>query len=148
MKTLRRAFDATIVMSLVMCLAHPLSTRAEWLVTPEEVLRFHDEVNEPLWLPKAAEGPIIELLRPKLVEGSINNPVAIELVFRVGLDASIDADSFRVYYGALKLDVTQRLMKNVKVQANGLNVDHVEIPAGSHRLVLQDLRFPPTHGNI
>ncbi|HWP11407.1 MAG TPA: hypothetical protein VNN06_06275, partial [Ramlibacter sp.] len=65
------------------------------------------------------------------------SPMAIELVFRAGTDSSIDPASFRVYYGAFKIDITQRLLKNVNVGANGIYVDRAEIPAGSHRLLLQ-----------
>lgn len=114
-----------------------VTVHGEWLVTPEEVTRFRDEFAAPLWLAKAAGDPVIEVARPALIDGHVLSPMAIELNFRAAADASIDPNTFRVYYGTLKLDVTQRLLKNVAVRVDGLHVDRAEIPAGSHWLVMQ-----------
>jgi hypothetical protein len=40
-------------------------------------------------------------------------------------------------YGFLKLDITDRVVQNTKVTKEGLSVDQANIPAGSHKLVLQ-----------
>lgn len=110
---------------------------AEWLVTPQEARAFAADLDTPLLMPRNAGAPAIEVLRPTLSAEPLPSPVPIELVFRPASGAAIDVASFRVFYGAFKLDVTQRLLKSVAVRPDGLRVDQAAIPAGSHRLVLQ-----------
>lgn len=61
----------------------------------------------------------------------------IELAFVPAQNAAIVPASFRAYYGAFKLDITERLVKEVRVSTKGLTVERAAIPSGSHRLVLQ-----------
>jgi len=133
----RRAWLGAAVASL---LPWPLrAAETEWLVTPEEVRRLRDAVAAPLWQPKApGDAPVIEVLKPLLAgEATLDSPLAIELGFRAAADAAVDVASFRVFYGAFSLDVTQRLLKSVSVRPDGLRVEQAAIPSGSHRLVLQ-----------
>lgn len=111
----------------------------DWLVTPDEAARLRAAVDAPLWWPKAAaDAPAIEVLKPQLAgDAPLASPLAIELSFRAAADAAIDVASFRVFYGAFQLDVTQRLLKSVAVRPEGLRVEQAAIPAGSHRLLLQ-----------
>jgi hypothetical protein len=44
--------------------------------------------------------------------------------------------SFQALYGALKLDITDRIMQKAKVTASGLKIDNAQIPKGTHRLFL------------
>ena len=81
--------------------------------------------------------PKIDILQPAIRQTSLQNPIRIELQFSSASDASIDPDSFRAYYGFLRLDLTDRIVKNVPVTQSGLTIDDVEIPSGSHRLFLQ-----------
>lgn len=117
----------------------PRSARAEpdWLVTPQEARALAADLDTPLLMPRNAGAPAIEVLRPTLSTEPLPSPVPIELVFRPASGTAIDVASFRVFYGAFKLDVTQRLLKSVSVRPDGLRVDQAAIPAGSHRLVLQ-----------
>jgi hypothetical protein len=108
------------------------------LLSADEVRRYAGDPSEPLLLPRVAGAPVIELLRPTIPgDGRLAMPVPIELAFRAGADAKVDPSSFKVLYGALKFDVTERLLKAVKVEPAGLRVEQVQIPAGSHRLLLQ-----------
>jgi hypothetical protein len=42
-----------------------------------------------------------------------------------------------VLYGALKLDITNRVTKYVQVNEQGFNLENAQIPVGKHRLTLQ-----------
>lgn len=110
---------------------------ADWLVTPDEAARLALQAHTPLWTTKVAGAPQIEVLRPMLDAAPLSSPLPIELRFRSSADAAIDVSTFRVFYGAFQLDVTQRLLKSVVVRADGLRVEQAAIPPGSHRLVLQ-----------
>lgn len=109
----------------------------DWLVTPDEVARLRDSSVEPLFFPKSVGAPTIEVIRPVLSTTALASPLPIELAFRAGADATIDVTSFRVFYGAFQLDVTQRLLKSVAVRPDGLRVEEAAVPSGNHRLVLQ-----------
>lgn len=109
----------------------------DWLVTPQEARALAADLDTPLLMPRNAGAPAIEVLRPTLSADPLPSPLPIELVFRPASGAAIDVASFRVFYGAFKLDVTQRLLKSVAVRPDGLRVDQAAIPAGSHRLVVQ-----------
>lgn len=90
-------------------------------------------------IPNAAPvpgAPAIELQKPKLQE-TLKAPFPIQLVFKSGEDAEVVPDSFKVLYGFLKLDITDRVVQNAKVTKEGVFVDQANIPAGSHKLVLQ-----------
>ena len=110
-----------------------------WLITPEEAAGLRESVDAPLWTPKAAAGaPTIDILKPVLMgDPVLASPLAIDLAFHAAPDATIDAASFRIFYGAFSLDVTQRLLKGVSVNPEGLQVEQAGIPSGNHRLVLQ-----------
>ncbi|MEK8045630.1 hypothetical protein [Ideonella margarita] len=111
----------------------------DWLVTPDEVARSAAVPMPVTLVARAAGAPAIEVLRP-LLEGNgtqVVSPVPIELRFKPAADAAIDVASFRVLYGAFRIDVTQRLLKSVVVRPDGLKVEQAAIPSGSHRLVVQ-----------
>lgn len=56
----------------------------------------------------------------------------------VGLsDAPVNPATFQVFCGALKVDITSRITKFVKVTTDGFSLDNAQIPAGKHRLSLQ-----------
>lgn len=110
---------------------------APWLITPEEARQLAADLDAPLFATRAAGAPVIEVLRPTVSETALPSPVPIELAFKPAAGASIAPESFRVFYGVFKLDLTQRLLASVKVQPDGLRVEQAAIPSGQHRLVLQ-----------
>jgi hypothetical protein len=79
--------------------------------------------------------PAIEIRQPSLLSQPLGTPLAIELSF-LAADAPIVPDSFRAYYGNLKLNITDRILKKVKVLADGLRVDDAELPSGQHKILL------------
>jgi len=109
------------------------------LVTDEEVARDAAALPAPI-TPRAVprpDAPTIKVLSPTLGPEPLGSPIRIEVVFAAAPGAQIDPASFRVHYGALRLDLTGRIVSRVKVESTGLKVDEVVIPRGNHRLVLQ-----------
>ena len=107
------------------------------LVSAAEVDKYKGDVNENITIPLAGDEPAIEIIRPVVKEGKVASPVAIEVRFKPVAGKAIDPASFKLYYGAFKLDVTDRLLKTAKVTPTGFSIDKVDIPAGSHRLVMK-----------
>ena len=107
------------------------------LVSAAEVDKFKGDVNENITIPLAGDEPAIEIIRPVVKEGKVASPVSIEVRFKPVAGKAIDPASFKLYYGAFKLDVTDRLLKTAKVTPTGFSIDKVDIPAGSHRLVMK-----------
>ena len=81
--------------------------------------------------------PEIHVLQPEMSGDSLQNPIRIELKFSSASDADIDPRSFRAYYGFLRIDLTERILKSVRVDKAGLKIENAEIPSGSHRLFLR-----------
>lgn len=111
--------------------------QAMMLVTEEEAAQSR-AAPTPLLArsPLPANAPVIKLLAPN-TSTTITSPTRIELRFEPAPQASIRPETFRVLYGALKLDITNRLMANSKVSAQGLDVSEAHLPKGSHRLMLE-----------
>jgi hypothetical protein len=107
------------------------------LISAAEVEQYKGDVNENITIPLAGDEPAIEIVRPVVKEGKVASPVAIEVRFKPVSGKTIDPASFKLYYGAFKIDVTDRLLKTAKVTPNGFSIDKVDIPAGSHRLVMK-----------
>ncbi len=107
------------------------------LVSAAEVAQFKGDVSENITIPLSGNEPAIEIVRPVVKEGKVASPVAIEVRFKPVPGKAIDPASFKLYYGAFKLDVTDRLLKTAKVTPTGFSIDKVDIPAGSHRLVMK-----------
>lgn len=107
------------------------------LISAAEVEKYKGDVGENITIPLAGDEPAIEIVRPAVKEGKVASPVAIEVRFKPVAGKTIDPASFKLYYGAFKLDVTDRLLKTAKVSPNGFSIDKVDIPVGSHRLVMR-----------
>jgi hypothetical protein len=69
--------------------------------------------------------------------GAASGPVRIEVAFRPAPGTRIVPSSFRVLYGLMKLDLTDRLKKNATVTEKGVVVERAQMPVGQHRLILQ-----------
>lgn len=107
------------------------------LVSAAEVAQYKSDTLENITIPLAGDEPAIEIVRPVVKEGKVASPVAIEVRFKPVAGKAIDPASFKLYYGAFKLDVTDRLLKTARVTPTGFSIDKVDIPAGSHRLVMK-----------
>jgi hypothetical protein len=117
-----------------------VATPDGWLVSPAEALAYQglqgfDE--EPMLRAKAL-APVIDILKPQPgADMKVKAPFAIEVQFKGQPDSGIVPASFRVLYGGLKIDITNRITKFVKVSEQGFNLENAQIPVGKHRLTLQ-----------
>ena len=128
-----RLFNAAIV---CLGLASSGAQAQSWLVNPEEMLA---SANAPSFEPKdtpTPDAPRIALLAPSL-SASVNSPTPIRMRFEASAPAVIRPETFRVRYGALRLDITDRITAVAKVGGQGIDVDEVRLPSGSHKLVVQ-----------
>lgn len=111
-----------------------------WLVSPAEARQFRgeDAYNESPSLHQRALIPSIEILRPEpAADLKVKAPFAIAVQFKGLPDSPIDPVSFKVMYGALRVDITQRITKYVQVTPAGFSLENAQIPVGKHRLTLQ-----------
>lgn len=111
-----------------------------WLVSPAEAKAFKGEegYNEAPALRPRAVVPLIDIIKPDAVgEQKVKAPFAIQAQFKGQADAPIDPSTFKVLYGALKIDITSRVSRNAKLNRDGFSFDKAQIPAGKHRIILQ-----------
>ncbi len=111
-----------------------------WLVSPAEALEYkgEDGFNEQPALRPRAVIPLIDILKPEPAPDlKVKAPFAIEVQFKSQVDAPIDPATFKVLYGAFKIDITSRITKYVKVTPDGFTLENAKIPVGKHRLTLQ-----------
>ena len=81
--------------------------------------------------------PAIQVVSPSAPGGSVAAPVRIEVAFKPAPGTRIVPSTFRVLYGLLKIDLTDRLRRHATVTESGVVVDHAQVPEGQHRLILQ-----------
>jgi hypothetical protein len=111
-----------------------------WLVDAAEATAFggEDGFNEQPGLRARSVVPLIDILKPEPAPDlKVKAPFAIEVLFKGQTDAPIDPATFKVMYGALKIDITSRITKFVAVTKDGFSLDNAKIPVGKHRLTLQ-----------
>jgi hypothetical protein len=123
------------------------------LVTPAEAQRDRElrpkneaqdmpEVGRTRALPGAAPVPAvpnafgIRILVPT-PQGMVAAPLRIELAFDTPPGTRVVPSTFRVLYGVLKIDLTERLRRFATITERGVVVDQAVVPDGLHRLFLQ-----------
>jgi len=120
-----------------MCLVVSSAACVELVTRPEvEVSRAH--ALPALARSRSIESPLaprIDLIAPD-VAGAVRSPLMIVVRFAATAPAKIDPESFRAYYGALRINITDRIKKNAQVLESGISVEGATLPSGSHRLVL------------
>lgn len=80
---------------------------------------------QPAW-------PRIEIRNP--VGSEVQPPVSIEVRFLGDGSSPVDPESFRVYYGMLGIDITDRIRKATTIRADGFQAQGAELPPGKHSL--------------
>lgn len=111
------------------------------LVTDDEVARETsyaatvDERFVPRSVPMPG-APLIQVRSPSIAE-ELKAPFPIRVEFKAVDGAEVLPASFRVYYGFLRLDITDRVVQKVRVEKSGVAIEEAEIPSGAHKLVLQ-----------
>ena len=87
--------------------------------------------------PTDPQAPEIALVDPQDTGKPLRNPFKLEVLFKSRSAATLDFSSFRAYYGAFKIDVTDRLLKEAVRTPTGIRLANVSVPSGSHRILLQ-----------
>jgi hypothetical protein len=109
------------------------------LVTPSEAREFQGEDGyyQPMPLRPRAIVPGVEILRPAPAPDlKVKSPFALAAQFKATGDAAIVPATFRVLYGAQKVDITERITKSARVTAEGFTLDQAQLPPGKHQLTL------------
>lgn len=135
----RRGWRCAGTAAGLLALAFGAIAQPLWLLTEEEVAReaaLAPGAITPRALP-SPDAPTIEVRSPVIGSQPLRNPIRIELGFTPAADAEIAPATFRVHYGALRLDLTERIVARVAVGKTGLQVDNVVVPPGTHRLLLR-----------
>jgi hypothetical protein len=83
----------------------------------------------------APGAPRIELVAPDLSQ-PVTAPTNIQVRFTTSAPAEPKPETFRVLYGAFRVDVTQRLLGVAKVTKEGIQVRDAVLPSGRHQLAL------------
>lgn len=113
------------------------TAQAQMLVTEAEAAAARAAPEAPVAKSvPVADAPRIKLLAPDL-GGPVPSPTRIQLKFEPVAPAAIRPESFRVRYGAFRLDITGRITAASKVGADGIDVAEAALPLGSHRLYLE-----------
>lgn len=81
--------------------------------------------------------PGIRVLSPSTPGAVVTAPLRIEVAFTPTPGTRIVPSSFRVLYGLLKIDLTERLRPHATINESGVVVDRAVVPDGQHRLILQ-----------
>jgi len=79
--------------------------------------------------------PQIEVVHPRL-DSPVASPTAIQLLFVPSAFSTVRPETFKVLYGRLRIDITQRLVNAAKVTTDGITVKEASLPKGAHRLIL------------
>jgi hypothetical protein len=88
--------------------------------------------------------PAIRVVAPSAGGATVPAPLRIELAFQPVPGTHIVPSTFRILYGLLKIDLTERLRKHATVSETGVVVEQAQVPDGQHRLILQ---VGDDHGN-
>jgi hypothetical protein len=86
---------------------------------------------------RAGPGAPQILVRSPDTVNPITGPIKIDVAFIPSGNATIDADSFRVRYGILGIDVTDRVKRYAAVTEAGVRADLPSMPKGKHSFELQ-----------
>lgn len=85
---------------------------------------------------KALRFPAVQILAPSSTGGAVVSPVRVELSFSTTPGAKVLPSSFRILYGFLRLDITEKVLRHAQLTEKGLIAERAEIPSGNHRLFL------------
>lgn len=132
------AADAKITTAaLLLCCA--MSASAIDLVTPDEARRSQQAppVVEAQSSAPDPMAPLIAVVDPQGIDKALKNPFRMEIDFKTQAGARLDFSTFKAYYGAFKIDITERLLKEATRTSTGLRLSNVNVPSGSHKIILR-----------
>lgn len=108
------------------------------LITESEALASQSaKIFESEAKPHDPEAPLIELIQPTgPFDRPLKNPLYIEIAFIPQKGATMDFSTFKTQYGAFKVDITDRLLKQTIKTADGYKLKDVNLPKGYHKLIV------------
>lgn len=126
-----------ITAALILCCA--VSASAIDLITPDEARRSQQAppVAEAQSSAPDPMAPLIAVVDPQAIGKALKNPFRMEIDFKTSDGARLDFSTFKAYYGAFKIDITERLLKEATRTASGLRLSNVNVPSGSHKIILR-----------
>jgi len=87
--------------------------------------------------PANPQGPSIAVLDAEALSQPVKNPFSIEILMQSQRDAELNFASFKAFYGAFKIDITDRLLKEASKTLTGLKLANLQIPSGRHKILLR-----------
>ncbi len=87
--------------------------------------------------PMNPQGPVIAVVDAEALAQPVKNPFSMEILLQAQRDAELNFASFKAFYGAFKIDITQRLLKESSKTLTGLKIANVQIPSGRHKILLR-----------
>ena len=81
--------------------------------------------------------PAIEVLAPVPEGVTVSSPLRLEIAFKAPADARIVPSSFRLLYGVLKIDLTERLQRHARLDETGVLIEEAAVPQGTHRVIVR-----------
>ncbi len=132
-------------LALLLAALHARAETFELITSSEAQMEAKAEAEAPAEeiRPRQVPGPrgavpAIRVVSPTaLTAGAVAAPLRIEVAFKPAPGTRIVPSTFRVLYGLLKIDLTERLKKHATVTENGVVVEQARVPDGQHRLILQ-----------
>ncbi len=130
--------DARMITAVLM-LCCAMSASAIDLITPDEARRSQQAPPVAEAQSSAADpmAPLIAVVDPQAIGKALKNPFRMEIDFKTSDGARLDFSTFKAYYGAFKIDITDRLLKEATRTASGLRLSNVNVPSGSHKIILR-----------
>ena len=117
--------------------AFDLITAAEAQQTAKAELDAPPEIRTRQVVVPKPNAPGIRVISPAASGAAVAAPLRLEVAFTPTPGTRIVPSSFRVLYGLLKIDLTDRLRRHATVTESGVVVDRAVVPDGQHRLILQ-----------
>ena len=108
------------------------------LVTAAEAnaSKLASAMQEAEFSPVDPRGPAIQVIDPQSLDVPLKNPFKMEVLFKPQQGATLDFTSFKAFYGFLKLDITDRLLKEATKTPTGIRLANIDVPSGRHKLLL------------
>ncbi len=85
---------------------------------------------------QAKSGPVIVVEAPATLD-NLASPFSLAVRFEPKGNARLDPTSLRIFYGRLRIDITDRVLEHLAMTGNRLVGDNLSLPLGKHRLTLE-----------
>src|SRR5690348_14588031 len=107
------------------------------LVTGQQLRRENAAPHHQTTPSTARSGaPTIRIEEPDTAR-PIRSPVRIRVSFQAAANARIAVNTFRVRYGFLGLDITNRILAHARPTPSGISEEDADLPRGRHRVTVQ-----------